>query len=79
MIDGGSFDWTDPKFALYNEPDHSYHGLRYARDLGDLNHLAFIMRMRLVPLRNLYNAVLLPPVNKDAVEEGLRYINNDAC
>ena len=53
MIDGGSFDWTDPKFALYNEPDHSYHGLRYARDLGDLNHLAFIMRMRLVPLRNL--------------------------
>lgn len=26
-----------------------------------------------------YNAVLLPPVNKDAVEEGLRYINNDAC
>lgn len=53
VIDGGSFDWTDPKFALYNEPDHSYHGLRYARDLGDLNHLAFIMRMRLVPLRNL--------------------------
>ncbi len=31
-------------------------------------------------LRNAgYNAVLLPPVNKDAVEEGLRYINNDAC
>ena len=24
-------------------------------------------------------AVLLPPVNKGAVEEGLRYINNDAC
>jgi predicted CoA-substrate-specific enzyme activase len=26
-----------------------------------------------------YNAVLLPPVNKNAVEEGLRYVNNDAC
>ena len=26
-----------------------------------------------------YNAVLLPPVDKNAVEEGLRYINNDAC
>ena len=38
---------------LYNEPDESYHGLRYAHDLGDLNSLAFILRMRLVPLRNL--------------------------
>lgn len=26
-----------------------------------------------------YNAVLLPPVDKNSVEEGLRYINNDAC
>lgn len=26
-----------------------------------------------------YNAVLLPPVDKNAVEEGLRYVNNDAC
>jgi O-acetylhomoserine (thiol)-lyase len=53
VIDSGKFDWTDPKFRLYNEPDASYHGIRYARDLGDLNPLAFIMRMRLVPLRNL--------------------------
>jgi O-acetylhomoserine (thiol)-lyase len=53
VIDAGGFDWTDPKFALLNEPDDSYHGVRYARDLGELNPLAFIMRMRLVPLRNL--------------------------
>jgi O-acetylhomoserine (thiol)-lyase len=53
VVDSGSFDWTDPKFRLYNEPDASYHDLRYAHDLGDANHLAFIMRMRLVPLRNL--------------------------
>jgi len=26
-----------------------------------------------------YNAVLLPSVDKNAVDEGLRYINNDAC
>ena len=38
---------------MLNEPDPSYHGLRYAHDLGDLNPLAFILRMRLVPLRNL--------------------------
>jgi O-acetylhomoserine (thiol)-lyase len=59
VVDGGNFDWTHPKFTLYNEPDQSYHGLRYAHDLGDLNHLAFIMRMRLVPLRNL-GACLAP-------------------
>ena len=53
VIDSGKFDWTDPKFTLYNEPDSSYHGIRYARDLGDLNPVAFILRMRLVPLRNL--------------------------
>jgi O-acetylhomoserine (thiol)-lyase len=53
VVDAGRFDWTDPKFKLYNEPDPSYHGLRYAHDLGDQNPLAFILRMRLVPLRNL--------------------------
>ena len=53
VVDSGKFDWTDRKFRLYNEPDPSYHGLRYAHDLGDLNPLAFITRMRLVPLRNL--------------------------
>jgi O-acetylhomoserine (thiol)-lyase len=53
VIDAGTFDWTDPKFTLYNEPDHSYHGLRYAHDLGPMNPVAFALRMRLVPLRNL--------------------------
>jgi O-acetylhomoserine (thiol)-lyase len=53
VVDSGKFDWTDKKFALYNEPDHGYHGIRYAHDLGPLNPLAFITRMRLVPLRNL--------------------------
>lgn len=53
VVDSGTFDWTDPKFRLYNQPDESYHNLRYAHDLGDLNPLAFILRMRLVPLRNL--------------------------
>jgi len=48
---------ADEKFVLYNEPDASYHGLRYAHDLGDLNPLAFILRMRLVPLRNLGAAI----------------------
>ncbi len=53
VIASGKFDWTDPKFKLFNEPDPSYHDIRYAHDLGDLNPVAYIMRMRLVPLRNL--------------------------
>ena len=53
VVDSGRFDWTDTKFKLFNEPDNGYHGIRFAHDLGELNHLAFILRMRLVQLRNL--------------------------
>ena len=52
VIDAGRFDWSDPRFSLYNEPDRGYHGLRYAHDLGDRNALAFIVRLRTVGLRN---------------------------
>jgi len=57
IIDSGKFNWKNPKFKLFNEPDGSYHGLRYAHDLGDLNPVAFILRARLVPLRNLGAAI----------------------
>jgi O-acetylhomoserine (thiol)-lyase len=53
VVDSGKFDWTDPKFDLFNKPEPSYHGLRFAHDLGPMNPIAFILRMRLVPLRNL--------------------------
>jgi len=53
VVDSGKFNWQNPKFKLYNEPDPSYHDIRYAHDLGDMNPIAFILRMRLVPLRNL--------------------------
>ncbi|MGI9255512.1 MAG: O-acetylhomoserine aminocarboxypropyltransferase/cysteine synthase family protein [Salinispira sp.] len=53
VIDAGKFDWTDSKFPTFNKPDMGYHGLRYAHDLGDLSPLAFVLRMRLVQMRNL--------------------------
>jgi O-acetylhomoserine (thiol)-lyase len=53
VIDAGRFDWTDPKFRLFNTADESYGNLRFAHDLGDLQPLAYILRMRLVALRNL--------------------------
>jgi O-acetylhomoserine (thiol)-lyase len=52
VIDAGNFDWSDPKFALYNEPDRGYHGLRFAHDLGPANEIAFALRLRTVGLRN---------------------------
>jgi O-acetylhomoserine (thiol)-lyase len=53
VVDSGKFDWKDPKFATLNEPDASYHGIRFAHDLGDLAPIAYALRMRVVPLRNL--------------------------
>jgi O-acetylhomoserine (thiol)-lyase len=53
VVDSGKFDWKSGKFPLLSEPDASYHDIRWAHDLGPLSPLAFILRMRLVPLRNL--------------------------
>ena len=60
VIDSGKFNWKSDKFPLYDQPDESYHGLRWAHDLPEpLAPLAFILRMRTVPLRNL-GACLAP-------------------
>jgi len=54
VVDSGKFDWKTGKHPLLSEPDASYHGIRYAHDLPpELAPLAYILRMRLVPLRNL--------------------------
>ncbi|MFZ4483954.1 MAG: O-acetylhomoserine aminocarboxypropyltransferase/cysteine synthase family protein [Chthoniobacterales bacterium] len=54
VIDSGRFNWAGGKHPLYDQPDSSYHGLRWGHDLpAPLAPLAFILRMRTVPLRNL--------------------------
>ena len=54
VIDSGRFQWNAGKHPLFDEPDSSYHGLRWGHDLPDmLAPLAYILRMRTVPLRNL--------------------------
>lgn len=53
VVDAGTFDWTDEKFDLFNKPEASYHGLRFAHDLGALTPIAYALRLRLVPLRTL--------------------------
>jgi O-acetylhomoserine (thiol)-lyase len=57
VVDSGKFDWSSPKFSLYHDPDESYHGMRWGHDLGEAQHLAFILRMRTGPLRNLGAAI----------------------
>ncbi len=47
-IDAGNFDWTDPKFSLFNEPDRGYHGIVWS----SLGAAAFATRLRTVALRN---------------------------
>ena len=54
VVDSGTFDWAAGRHPLYDQPDQSYHGLRWGHDLpGPLKPLAYILRMRTVPLRNL--------------------------
>jgi len=52
IVDSGKFPWAEnaERFPLLNEPDASYHGVSYTRDVGDA---AFITRARVVPLRNM--------------------------
>jgi O-acetylhomoserine (thiol)-lyase len=54
ITDAGKFDWKDKKFKLFNDPDPNYHGLKWAHDLpAALAPIAFALRVRTVPLRNL--------------------------
>ena len=54
VVDSGGFKWNTGRHPLYDIPDTSYGGLRWGHDLPEmLAPLAFILRMRTVPLRNL--------------------------
>jgi O-acetylhomoserine (thiol)-lyase len=58
ITDSGKFDWKGGRHPLFTEPDPNYHGLRWALDLPEpLAPLAFILRARTVPLRNLGAAI----------------------
>ncbi len=54
VVDSAKFKWSAGKHPLFDIPDTSYHGLRWGHDLPEmLAPLAYILRMRTVPLRNL--------------------------
>lgn len=58
VVDSGRFKWNTGKHPLYDVSDTSYGGLRWGHDLPEmLAPLAFILRMRTVPLRNLGSCI----------------------
>lgn len=58
ITDSGKFDWKGGKHPLFTEPDANYHGLRWVIDLPEpLAPIAFALRVRTVPLRNLGAAI----------------------
>ena len=58
ITDSGKFNWKGGKHKLFTEPDSNYHGLRWALDLPEpLAPIAFALRVRTVPLRNLGAAI----------------------
>jgi len=75
IVDSGNFDYgKEPaKFPGFNEPDPSYHGLVYARDLGKDGafgvNLSFILKARVQLLRDLGPAI--SPFNAFLLAQGL--------
>tara|TARA_R110002096_G_scaffold196404_15_gene379293 strand:- start:1948 stop:3270 length:1323 start_codon:yes stop_codon:yes gene_type:complete len=70
VVDSGRFNWAGGKHPLFDEPDNSYHGLRWGHDLPEaLAPLAFILRMRTVPLRNL--GACISPDNSWVILQGI--------
>lgn len=79
IVDGGTFDYArDPqRFPGFNEPDESYHGLVYARDLGVGSplgaNLAFILKARVQLLRDLGAAA--SPFNAFLISQGIETLS----
>ncbi|MHB1067010.1 MAG: bifunctional o-acetylhomoserine/o-acetylserine sulfhydrylase [Candidatus Nanopelagicales bacterium] len=79
IVDGGTFDYAQypERFPNYNQPDPSYHGLVYARDLGVGSafgaNLSFILKARVQLLRDLGAAV--SPFNAFLIAQGLETLS----
>jgi len=79
IVDGGRFDYTrEPeRFPGFNEPDPSYHGLVYGRDLGVGSplgaNLSYILKARVQLLRDLGTAV--SPFNAFLISQGLETLS----
>ena len=71
IVDSGRFDWAaSGRFSAFQEPDPSYHGLKFVETFGDL---AFILRARLIGLRDMGAA--MSPFNAWMFLQGLETLH----
>ncbi len=71
IVDGGNFDWAaSGRFPDFTAPDESYHGIRYAQDIGAA---AYIFKARVSLLRNTGGA--LSPFNAFLFLQGLETLS----
>ena len=79
IVDAGTFDYAaDPqKFPAYNEPDPSYHGLRFGPDLGVNGalgaNLSFILKARVQLMRDL--GPTISPFNAFLIGQGIETLS----
>ncbi|WP_134323615.1 bifunctional o-acetylhomoserine/o-acetylserine sulfhydrylase [Cumulibacter soli] len=79
IVDGGSFDYAQypERFPNYNQPDPSYNGLTYAKDLGVGSafgaNLSFILKARVTLLRDMGPAV--SPFNAFLISQGIETLS----
>ncbi|MCP5372795.1 MAG: PLP-dependent transferase [Hyphomicrobiales bacterium] len=71
VIDGGNFDWEaqGDRFPTLNGPDPSYHGAVWTQAVKPLGPIAFILRMRVILLRDVGAA--MSPMNAFLFIQGL--------
>ncbi len=71
IVDSGKFDWAaSGRFPGFTEPDESYHGLVYARDIGAA---AYIIKARVQLLRD--TGACLSPFNAFLLLQGLETLS----
>ena len=73
IVDSGKFDWTNGKFPLISGPDPSYHNLDFVQALKPIGNIAYIIKARVVLLRDLGAA--LSPFNAFQILQGIETLH----
>lgn len=79
IVDAGKFDYGQypDRFPGFNEPDETYNGLVYARDLGEGGalgaNLSYVLKARVQLLRDLGAAIA--PINAFLLAQGIETLS----
>jgi O-acetylhomoserine (thiol)-lyase len=57
IVDSGKFNWENGKFPNIAGPEPSYHGLDFVEALKPVGNIAYIMKARVIYLRDLGGAI----------------------